>query len=138
MHDHPEKWPDAVHESGHAAAACCFGWPIRELSIQAVKANEADRAATLAGIGLDLAKACGDDDGERVMTWLTKELSDRTHDVERCKAILAEVGVLDTVSLELVTQAAANELRDRGVILAGVGNDGELHWEARSQVQARA
>ena len=43
MHEQPDKWPDAVHESGHAAAASCFGWPIRELSIQAVKAREADR-----------------------------------------------------------------------------------------------
>ena len=43
MHDPPDKWPDAVHESGRAAAACCLGWPIREVSIQAVKPDGADR-----------------------------------------------------------------------------------------------
>jgi len=43
MHNQPDKWPDAVHESGHAAAACYFGWPIREVSIQAVKTSLHDR-----------------------------------------------------------------------------------------------
>jgi len=43
MHNQSDKWPDAIHESGHVAAACYFGWPIREVSIQAVKTNPADR-----------------------------------------------------------------------------------------------
>ena len=43
MQNQFDKWPDAIHESGHAAAACYFGWPIREVSIQAVKTSPADR-----------------------------------------------------------------------------------------------
>ena len=42
--DNPlDKWPDAIHESGHAAAACSFNWPLREVSIQALKTSPSDR-----------------------------------------------------------------------------------------------
>ena len=52
MREQPDKWPDAVHEAGHAAAARSFGWPIRELSIQAVKGSDADRVG-ICRLGID-------------------------------------------------------------------------------------
>ena len=38
-----DKWPEAVHQSGRAAAACYLGWPIREVSIQGVKTTQGAR-----------------------------------------------------------------------------------------------
>jgi hypothetical protein len=43
MGQQAEKWPDAIHEGGHAAAAFDLGWPIREISIQATKTSEESR-----------------------------------------------------------------------------------------------
>ena len=90
MHNQPDKWPDAVHESGHAAAACYFGWPIREVSIQAVKTSVHERVG-VCQLGIDaLAGQTHEDIMRRIIYCASGPAAEFLLDVETELTVVAD------------------------------------------------
>lgn len=65
-----DKWPDAIHESGHAAAAHYLGWPVREVSIQAAKTSHSERVGSCR-LGIDPLPNQSHEDVLRKIIFLT-------------------------------------------------------------------
>jgi len=90
MQDRPDKWPDAVHESGHAAAACYFGWPIREVSIQAVKTSLDERVGVCQLAIEALAGQTHEDIIRRIIYYASGPAAEYLLDVETERLAIAD------------------------------------------------